>query len=135
MADWQRDGENWSVSIDASKNRLYLALTGHVGEAEAAAAADATIEGAERLDGGFDLVTDLSDFQPGDPEAMKHVERGRKGVAANGVSAAVRVTDESTTGQMQFDRAGEDAESYQLAMADSTEKAEKLLDERRKQEA
>jgi hypothetical protein len=36
---------------------------------------------------------------------------------------------------MQFDRAGEDAESYQLAMADSVEKAEKLLDDRRKQEA
>jgi hypothetical protein len=66
---------------------------------------------------------------------MKHIERGKKGIAENGVSAVVRVMAESTTGQMQFDRAGEDEENYQLAMADSQEKAEKLLDKRRKQEA
>ena len=135
MVDWQRDGTNWSVSLDESKNRLYLTLAGHIDESGAAAAADATIEGAKRLEEGFDLITDLSDFQPSDPEAMKHIERGKKGIAKHGVSAVVRVMAESTTGQMQFDRAGEDEESYQLAMADSQEKAEKLLDERRKQEA
>jgi hypothetical protein len=135
MSDWQRNGTNWAVSIDESKNRLYLELAGHIDEAQAEAAADATIEGAERLDDGFDLINDLSDFQPGDPEAMKHIERGKKGIAQNGVSAVVRVMAESTTGQMQFDRAGEDEESYQLAMADSREKAEKLLDKRREQEA
>jgi hypothetical protein len=135
MSDWQRNGTNWAVSIDESKNRLYLELAGHIDEAQAEAAADATIEGAERLDDGFDLINDLSDFQPGDPEAMKHIERGKKGIAKNGVSAVVRVMAESTTGQMQFDRAGEDEESYQLAMADSREKAEKLLDKRREQEA
>lgn len=40
---------------------------------------------------------------------------------------------ESTTGQMQFDRAGEDEESYRLAMADSVQKAEKHLVKRRQQ--
>ena len=135
MADWQRDGRNWSVTIDEGKNRLWLALTGHIDESEAEAAADATIEGARRLDDGFDMINDLSEFQPGDPAAMEHIERGKKGIARNGVAAVVRVMAESTTGQMQFDRAGEDAESYQLAMADSVEKAEKLLDDRRKQEA
>jgi hypothetical protein len=40
---------------------------------------------------------------------------------------------ESTTGQMQFDRAGEDAEEYQLAKTDSIRKAEKLLDKRRQE--
>jgi hypothetical protein len=135
MTDWERDGTNWSVSIDEGTNRLYLALTGHVDESQAEAAADATIEGAKRLDEDFDMINDLSEFQPGDPAAMEHIERGKKGIASNGVAAVVRVMAESTTGQMQFDRAGEDAESYQLARADSVEKAEKLLDDRRKQEA
>lgn len=125
-----RSGENWEVDADHEKNRLYLELDGFLDSDAAGDAADATIAGAEALDEGFDMVTDLSNFQPSDEEAMKHIERGKKGIAKHGVAAVVRVMSESTTGQMQFDRAGEDKESYQLAMADSQEKAEKLLDKR-----
>jgi len=125
-----KSGENWEVDIDREKNRLYLELEGYMEAADAGAAADATIEGAKTLDDGFDMVNDLSTFQPSDKEAMDHIERGKQGIAKNGVAAVVRVTAESTTGQMQFDRAGEDEESYQLAVADSPEKAEKLLDKR-----
>jgi hypothetical protein len=128
-----KSGDNWSVDIDESKQRAYLKLDGHLEPEEAAAAADATIEAAETLDDGWDLINDLSTFNPSDPEAMKHIERGKQGIAKNGVAAVVRVMAESTTGQMQFDRAGEDKESYQLAMADSVEKAEKLLDKRRQE--
>lgn len=128
-----KSGASWEVDIDREKNRLYLELDGFLEADAAGAAADATIEGAEMLDDGFDMVNDLSNFQPSDQEAMDHIERGKQGIAKNGVAAVVRVMSESTTGQMQFDRAGEDEESYQLAMADSTEKAEKLLDKRRQE--
>jgi len=128
-----KSGESWKVGIDEAKNRLYLELDGHLSVSAAGDAADATIEAAERLDDGFDMINDISTFQPGDPEAMEHIERGKEGIAKNGVAAVVRVMAESTTGQMQFDRAGEDKESYQLAMADSREQAEKLLDRRRQQ--
>jgi hypothetical protein len=126
-------GTNWDVTLDRDANRLYLTLDGFLDEDAAAAAADATIAGAKELDDGFELINDLSEFQPGDQAAMKHIERGKAGIAANGVDAVVRVVAESTTGQMQFDRAGEDKETYELAMADSVETAERLLDERRQQ--
>jgi hypothetical protein len=128
-----KSGESWEVDIDQGTNRLYLELDGYLESDAAAAAADATIEGAKKLDPGFDMINDLSNFQPSDEEAMDHIERGKKGIAKHDVAAVVRVMSESTTGQMQFDRAGEDEESYQLAMADSQEKAEKLLDKRREQ--
>jgi hypothetical protein len=47
------------------------------------------------------------------------------------MAAAVRVVSESTTGQMQFDRAGDSVEDYQLAKADTVEDAERLLEKRR----
>jgi hypothetical protein len=126
---------NWNVDIDESKNRLYLSLEGHLTVDEVEAAADAVIEAAERLDEGFDEVSDLRGFEPADPAAMDHIKRGKRGIAENGIAAVCRVVSDSTTGQMQFDRAGEDEEEYQLAKTDSVEKAEKLLDKRRKQEA
>jgi len=98
MSDCERDGTNWAVSTDVEANRLWLALTGHIteagAEAGAEAATDATIEGAWRLDEDFDTINDLSEFQPGDPEAMEHIERGKSGIACNGVAAVVRVMAE-----------------------------------------
>ena len=72
-------------------------------------------------------------FQPTDEAALEEVERGKRGLAENGMAAAVRVTSESATGQMQWDRAGEDAEGYQVAKAGSIDHAEKLLDKRRQE--
>ncbi|WP_136718070.1 hypothetical protein [Halorientalis salina] len=121
----------WNVDTDEEKNRLYLSLDGHFEVEEVAEAADAVIEAAERLDPGFDEINDMSGFEPADQEAMDHIERGKRGITENGVAAVCRVVSESTTGQMQFDRAGEGEEDYQLAKTDSIEKAEKLLDARR----
>jgi len=126
---------NWTVDIDESKNRLYLSLEGHLTVDEVEAAADAVIEATEKLDEGFDEVSDLRGFEPADPAAMDHIKRGKRGIVENGVTAVCRVVSDSTTGQMQFDRAGEEEEEYQLAKTDSIEKAEKLLDERRTQKA
>jgi hypothetical protein len=121
----------WNVETDEEKNRLYLSLDGHFEVEEVAEAADEVIAAAERLDPGFDEINDMSGFEPADQEAMDHIERGKRGITENGVAAVCRVVSESTTGQMQFDRAGEGEEAYQLAKTDSVEKAEKLLDARR----
>jgi hypothetical protein len=121
---------NWNVDVDTAKNRLYLTLGGKLSEREAAAAADATIEGAERLDAGFEMVNDISEFKPSGKPVDEQIKRGKVGVARNGVDAVVRVVPESTTGEMQWDRAGGGSETYQLAKADSAEQAEKLLESR-----
>jgi hypothetical protein len=125
----------WKVSTDESKNRLYLTLDGQLSLEEVETAADAVIEASAELEPGFDQVNDMSGFQPTDPEALEHIERGKRGIVENGVAATCRVVSESTTGQMQFDRAGEDQEEYALAKAESYEEAEKLLDKRRAQQS
>ena len=84
---------------------------------------------AEELAAGFDVITDISTVQPGDTEAVENIKRGKEAVAENGAEAAVRIQPESAAGQMQFERAGD--EPYAVALADSVEKAEKLLDQRR----
>ena len=122
---------DWDVDVDTEKNRLYLTLEGHLSVDEAETAADTVIEATERLDPGFDEVNDMSEFEPAATEAMEHIERGKRGIVENGVEAVCRVVAESTTGQMQFDRAGEGAEEYAVAKAETVDEAEALLDKRR----
>jgi hypothetical protein len=122
---------NWEVDADLETNRLYLTLEGHMDADEVEAAADAVVDATERLDEGFDEVNDMSSFKPSGEEAMAHIERGKRATAENGCAAIVRIVSESPTGQMQFDRAGEDAESYAVAKAETVAEAEKLLDSRR----
>ena len=124
---------NWEVNTDQQKNRLYLTLDGRLSVDEVERAADTVIEAAGELERGFDQVNDMSTFEPADPEALEHVERGKRGIVENGIAATCRVVSESTTGQMQFDRAGEDEEEYAVAKADSVDQAETLLDKRREQ--
>lgn len=121
----------WNVEADTEKNRLYIELSGFLDAEESENSTDAVAEAVRELDEGFDVITDISEAQPGDTEAVENIKRGKEAVASHGAAAAVRIASESTstTGQMQFERAGD--EPYAVAMADSVEKAEKLLDQRR----
>jgi hypothetical protein len=120
---------DWNVEADTEKNRLYIELDGHFGPEESEKSTDEVIAAVQRLDEGFDVITNIAGVQPSDSEAVENIERGKEAVAENGAEAAVRIQPESATGQMQFERAGD--EPYAVAMADSVEKAEKLLDQRR----
>lgn len=126
---------DWSVEADEETNRLYINLSGSMDIEEGKKSNEATMEALERLDPGFDVITDIRNFEPGSPEAVELLEEGKAEIAANGASAAVRVMPESATASMHFERVGEDEENYPVAEAESIEAAEKLLDERRKQEA
>ncbi|MFB6083707.1 MAG: hypothetical protein ABEJ94_05630 [Halorientalis sp.] len=126
----------WNHRVDEAENRLYIELGGHFTAEEAERSTAEVKEKVERLDPGFEVITDLEDFIPGDQDAMKYVEEGKRVVREHGAEAAVRVMGEgSTTGQMQFERLGEDEEEYAVAVADTVEQAEKLLDKRREQES
>lgn len=128
---------DWNVDVDGAKNRLYIKIAGRMSVEEAEESTRAVIDGAERLDEGFEVITDLGEFVPGDQEAVAKIEKGKQAITANGAAAAVRVVPDSAsaTGQMHFERVGEDEEGYAVAMAESVEQAEKLLDKRREQMA
>ncbi|MFB6179385.1 MAG: hypothetical protein ABEI77_06645 [Halorientalis sp.] len=120
----------WNVEVDEDKERVYLTIHGKMEPEEMSQLADQCGEAARRLPDGFDLVNDMATFVPSSEETMAQIQRGKRLLAENGMGAAVRVVSESTTGQMQFDRAGEGVETYSLAKAESIEQAEKLLDKR-----
>jgi hypothetical protein len=126
---------DWSVDVDEAKNRLYINLEGSMDIEEGRKSNQATMDAIERLDPGFDVITDIRNFEPGSPEAVELLEEGKAAIAEGGCSAAVRVMPESATASMHFERVGEDAESYPVAEAESVEQAEELLDQRRAQEA
>ena len=122
---------HWDVEIDEENQRAYLTLLGKMNATQHSAAADACERVARTLAEGFDLVNDMSDLEPASEEAMQHTERGKRALAEGGMAAVVRVVSDSPTGQMRFDRAGEDAEGYAVAKAESVGQAEHLLDQRR----
>lgn len=126
---------DWNVEVDETTNRLYIDIGASLSVDEAIASTDAVVEGARRLDPGFDVVTDIRNFEPGAPEAVEQLERGKKAMRENGASAAVRVMPQSATASMHFERVGEDEEAYPVAEAESVAEAEELLDQRRAQEA
>jgi hypothetical protein len=74
---------DWGVEAD----RLSITLEGYLAMAESKASSDAVVEAASN--------------------AVESIERGKEAVAENGASAAVRIQPESTTGKMQFERAGD----------------------------
>ncbi len=123
---------SWNVEVDEETNRLYIDLNGALGE-DGERSTQAVVDGAERLSPGFDIITDIRGYRPSGNEGT--LERGKRAMRENGASAAVRVMPDSTTASMHFERVGEDEEAYPVAHAESVEEAERLLDERRKQEA
>ena len=126
---------DWSVDVDEAKNRLYINLAGSMDVEEGRKSNEATKAGIERLEPGFDVVTDIRNFEPGSPEAVELLEDGKAAIAQGGCAAAVRVMPDSATASMHFERVGEDEEAYPVAEAESVEQAEELLDQRRAQEA
>lgn len=125
---------DWNVDVDHDKNRLFIDLGGHMAVEEAEESTEEVIAGAEALDPGFDIVTNLEGFMPGDQEAVEYIEEGKRAMREHGASAAVRVMPDSATAQMHFERVGEDEEGYPVAVANSVEQAEKLLDQRREEQ-
>jgi hypothetical protein len=121
---------HWEVRVDEEKERVYLTIHGKIEPEEMAKLADECLEAGRTLPDGFDCVNDMEQFVPSGEETMQEIQRGKRVLAENGMAAAVRIVSESTTGQMQFDRAGEDVESYAVAKAETVEDAEKLLEKR-----
>ncbi|WP_135364843.1 hypothetical protein [Halosimplex halophilum] len=120
----------YEIEADPQANRLHLDFTGRLDRAEMETAADETVEAAERLRDGFDIVNDLSGFTPPSPEAAKPIKRAQAELKEMGVDRVVRVTDEETSQVVvnAFERRSRDV-GYSGETADSVAEAERKLDE------
>ncbi len=118
------------ATIDASKNRLYITLKGTVGQDEARHMADQVIENLKQLKTGFDVVNDISAFEPASQKAADELLRVHESLIDHGVNRIIRVVGKelkATVGKIQFERASRDA-GIVAASAYSLEEAEQLLD-------
>lgn len=120
----------YEIDADVLANRLSIDLTGRMSADEISEAADVTVEKAEALDEGFDIVNDLSGFKPPSPEAAKPIKRAQGELEEMGVERVVRVTDEETSQVVinAFERRSRDV-GYSGETADSVAEAEEMLEE------
>ena len=114
------------VSADAEENRLSITLAGKFDDDEATASAEATMAAVEELEPGFDVLTDLREFEPSTDAAKEQLERSKLFLAAHDVGTVVRVVGDSPLANMQFDRTGD--EDYEVHTVDSVSEAESILD-------
>jgi len=115
----------YEVRANTVKNRLYLTLDGKMDEDEANEAATEATAAVEELDPGFDIVNDMSGFQPVSQEAAERIGEAKEIMEVNDVGTVVRVVGDSSIGKMQFDRVGET--DYETMTAESVEEAESKL--------
>lgn len=119
----------YDIAAERTENRLYIDLSGRMSGDEIDEAADVTVERADRLDDGFDVVTDLSGFKPPSPEAAKPIKRAQRELVERGVDRVVRVTDGETSQVVvtAFERRSRDV-GYSGETADSVAEARRLLE-------
>jgi hypothetical protein len=120
----------YDIEADRTQNRLYLDLSGRMDAEAIREAADVTVERAERLREGFDIVNDLSGFRPPTPEAAEPIKDAQGTLVEMGVDRVVRVIDDETSQVVlsAFERRSRDV-GYSGETADSVAEAERLLDE------
>jgi hypothetical protein len=120
----------YDIRADTSQNRLYLDITGRVDAAEMQDAADKTVQEAETLRSGFDIINDLSGFRPPSPEAAKPIKVAQGKLKEMGLNRAVRVVDDDTSQVVvsAFERRSRDV-GYSGEQAESVAAAEALLEE------
>jgi len=119
----------YDIDANIGSNTLYIDLSGRMDADEIAEAVDETTAKAERLDVGFDVITDLSGFRPPSPEAATPIKRAQATLEEMEVVRVVRIADEDTSEVVvnAFERRSKDV-GYGGERADSVAEAERLLE-------
>jgi len=120
---------DYTIEADTTENRLHMELIGSLGESEATAAVERVESEAGKLSPGFDVINDISEFKPLTQDVADTIADGKDILAREDAGALVRVTGDSTLGDMQFDRVG-GAEGYHVAKAETVSEAEQMLADR-----
>lgn len=121
---------DWSYDVDEANNRLYIDLSGEFNVDEAKQSTARLREVLPALEPGFEVITDIREIVPNDDEVLVYLAEGKELIDEHDPAAAVRVEADSAVAEMQFDRAGDEAEGYPVAKAESVEMAEELLEQR-----
>lgn len=118
------------VTADMTKNRLYITLKGAVSQADSQQLASQVIKDIKKMKPGFDVVTDISEFEPATQKAAEALGLVHKAMIDQGVNRIVRVVGmelKATVGKIQFERASRGA-GIVAETVESLDAAERLLD-------
>ncbi len=94
----------YQVKIDPVKNRLYITLTGFLNPEGMKKWASETISAAKKMNRGYDVIIDLTQFKPTSPEGAKEIERVQNFFKISGVRRGVQVVGDNVLGGLQFKR-------------------------------
>lgn len=125
----ENDDAGYEIRADATSNTLYITLSGTLTAEEIQDAADETITAAKRLDEGFAVINDISEFRPPSPEAAKPIKEAQAELVELGVGDVVRVVADETSAVTEnaFQRRSRQA-GYDGKTAHTVEAAEQQLD-------
>ena len=120
----------YQSKVDIEKNRLYVTLKGRITAEESKKAANQVIEDIKKLTSGFDVITDISEFEPVTQNEANMLIAVHKALTEQGVNRIVRVVGnelKATVGKIQFERTSKQsklvAENF-----DALEDADRYLD-------
>lgn len=116
----------YTIQANPIKNRLHVALIGYFTLDEMKQCVDETIEATKKLKHGYEVITDISQFKPGEPAVAKEIERAQAHFVASGVRRGVRVVGASAISGMQFKRTAAQA-GYESINVATLEEAEQIL--------
>ena len=111
----------YQIKADIDQNRLYITLEGRIDSKESKQAASQVMANMKKLKPGFDVITDISEFEPATQKEVDVLMQVQKALIDSGVNRIVRVVGnkiKATVGKIQFDRASKltnvDAKNFDL---------------------
>jgi hypothetical protein len=116
----------FQVSSNATKNRLYITLAGHMESSERQEAMRAIMAEAGKLGPGFDIITDITELHATDQAGFKDFLRAKSTLKLKGVGHIIRVT-RIPLSRIQLERISE-AAGYHSDHATSVADADQQLD-------
>jgi hypothetical protein len=118
-----------TARADVYKNRVYLVLMGYHDLEEALRMKELYKKAIDMCRPGFTVLADVSNYKPGSDETQKVHEEAVELAKNAGVRKVARVVGQKPLGGMQIERIAEDKGHYEAAHFETTEEAEKYLDE------
>jgi hypothetical protein len=116
------------VRADEKVNRLYIKLARNVDRESAEALLDMIFKESQKLQSGFDVITDLTQLVVGHVGAGEVLRRIMEYLETRGVRKVVRIIGKSKLALTQFARAGQGFRGYKPVYARSIRDAEAMLE-------
>ena len=120
----------YQSTADIERNRLYITLKGRITAEESKKAAGQVLEDLKTLKSGFDVITDISEFEPVTQKETEVLVEVQKAFLEEGVNRIVRVIGDelkATVGKIQFERTSRQS-NVTAENFNSIEEANRFLD-------